>query len=344
MIKTPMTSRLPRSRLILPDEFWDRPDNVPNINTYIRQRITVALQRGRIPWKIPLSHDPNCGLPYNVRTGGRYRGVNTLLLCDTYHTKGYRNKWWGTAEDWEAIGAVLKDCQEPTVIARYPDNSSLRLDPCLVFNVAQVHGAEHYQAIPDTALVVNDEADFGLIGRLLEHHQPDIRFDKGDTKNPPDWNGYVVPEPWHDYPTHKDGDYILMQSEKHFPSRADHYSVMLHELVHWSEVRTAWMHCLPVREFVAEAGMHILGLELGVPHCFDEYNHRQWLRHWNSIIYEDHSFFFWAMAQVDRVCNFLLQPILQPQDSVYHDKCSIIPPVQFITGPEHMSFNSEDAW
>ncbi|HAH48888.1 ArdC-like ssDNA-binding domain-containing protein [Gimesia sp.] len=342
MIKTPITSRLLRSRLILPDEFWDGSGSVPDINAYINQRITVALQRGRIPWKIPLSHDPNCGLPHNVRTGGRYRGVNTLLLCDTYHTKGYRNKWWGTAEDWEAIGAVVKYGQEPTVIAQYRD-VGCKADPCLVFHASQVHGACDRQSLQaDGAIMANDEADLSFMGMLLEYHQPDIRFDKGDTKNPPDWNGYVVPEPWHDFPTHKYGDYILMQSENHFPSRADHYSVMLHELVHWSEIRTDWMHCLPVREFVAEAGMHILGLELGVPHCFDEYNHRKWLRHWNVIFHTDDSFFFWAMAQVDRVCDFLLHPILQRAERVYHDKCSIIPPVHFISGPDNMCFTK--AW
>lgn len=314
----------------------------PDINTYIHQRITIALQRGRIPWKVAVSHDPNCGLPCNVRTGGRYRGVNPLLLCDTYETQGYRSKWWGTIEDWLSIGASVKDDQEPTVIARYRENTGLQVDPCLVFNAAQVHGANEYRAMPDTALVANDEANFGLMGMLIEHHSPDIRFDVGDLRFGPDWNGYITPEPFHDHPNHRSGDYILMQSEGKFQSRADHFSVMLHELVHWSEVRTGWMHCMPVREFVAEAGMHILGLELGVPHCFDEYNHRKWLRHWNHIFLKDESFYFWAMAQVDRACDFLLRPILQRAEGVYHDRCHITPPVHFITGPDHMSFDA--AW
>jgi len=325
------------SRLILPDEFFSRSDSAPNINTFIHQRIKIALQRSRIPWKVPVSHDPNCGLPCNVRTGGRYRGVNTLLLCDTYETKGYRSKWWGTIEDWMEVRAEVKDGQEPTVIVQYRDVGSV--EPCLVFNAVQVSGANEFQAIPDTALVANDEADFGLMGMLIEHHNSDIRFDKGDGRFGPDWNGYISPEPFHNHPHHRFGDYILMQSEGKFPSRADHYSVMLHEMMHWAEVRTNWMHCMPVREFVAEAGMHLLGLELGVPHCFDEHNHRKWLRHWNPIFYKDELFFFWAMAQVDRACDFLLQPILQQEDRVYHDRSQISPKVNFITGPDFMSFD-----
>tara|TARA_R110002095_G_scaffold6094_3_gene12732 strand:- start:680 stop:1705 length:1026 start_codon:yes stop_codon:yes gene_type:complete len=339
------TQSKPLTRLILPEDFHSKrcqSDEPPDINTFIQQRIKIALQRGRIPWKVPVSHDPNCGLPTNVRTGGRYRGVNTLMLCDTYETKGYRSKWWGTAEDWRAVHADVEDDQDPTVIARYRENAGLQVDPCLVFNAAQVPGAEEYKTMPKTALVANDEADFGLMGMLIEHHAPDIRIDVGNERFGSDWNGYITPEPFHDHPNHKSGDYILMQSEGKFHSRADHYSVMLHEMVHWSEVRTGWMHCMPVREFVAEAGMHILGLELGIPHCFDEYNHRKWLRHWNSIFYKDESFFIWAMAQVDRACGYLLQPILQGEERVYHDPCHIIPPVHFISGPDHMSFDA--AW
>ena len=333
------------SRLILPEDFHNQRhqvDEPPNINTFIHQRIKIALQRGRIPWKVLVSHDPNCGLPCNVRTGGRYRGVNPILLCDTYRTHGYRSRWWGTTEDWSSIGADVHDDQEPTVIARYRENTGLQVDPCLVFNAAQVHGAERYMAMPDKALVANDEADFGLMGMLIERHSPVIRFDVGDERFGPDWNGYITPEPFHSHPNHRTGDYILMQSESHFHSRADHYSVMLHELVHWAEVRTNWMHCMPIRELVAEIGMHLLGLELGVPHCFDEHNHRKWLRYWNPIFHKDETVFLWATAQVDRVCDFLLQPILQQAERVYHDRCQISPRVNHITGPDFMSF--EPPW
>lgn len=338
-----MVIHVPSTKLILPEDFHSerqQSEVPPDITTFIHQRIKIALQRGRIPWKVPVSHDPNCGLPCNVRTRGRYRGVNTLLLCDTYRTHCYQSKWWGTAEDWAGAGATVKGDQEPTVIVSYRHGYSV--EPCLVFNAAQVQGANEYQAMPEKVLVANDEADFGLMGMLIEHHNPDIRFDVGDDRFGPDWNGYITPEPFHSHPNHRTGDYILMQSERKFYSRADHYSVMLHELVHWSEVRTGWMHCMPVREFVAEAGMHILGLELGVPHCFDEHNHRKWLRHWNPIFHKDELFFLWAMAQVDRACGYLLQPILQPEDRVYHDRCHISPKVNFITGPDFMSF--EPPW
>jgi len=331
-----------RTRLILPEEFYDEKrqlHGLSDIAVFVHQRIKVSLQSGRIPWRVPISHDPNCGLPRNIRTGGRYRGVNTVLLCDTYWTKSYRSKWWGTAEDWARLGAVIKLEETPTVIVRQPNDPGAGFEPCLVYNASQVCGAEEYQTLlrSEDSSVAYDEADLGLMGMLLEHHAPNIRYDVGDAHHGPDFNGYVPPNPWHDHPNHTSGDYIMMQSEGYFYGKPDHYSVMLHELIHWAEVRTGWMHCLPVREFVAEAGMHILGLELGVPHAISEYNHRQWLAHWIPIMHQDEEFFFWAMSQVDRACDFLLAPIRHrlPND---HDPFVIEPEINFIAGPDHMSF------
>lgn len=264
-----------------------------------------------VPWKVPVSHYPNCGLPSNIRTGERYRGVNTILLCDTYWTKGYRSKWWGTIEDWEIAGAIVKNGERPTVITQLRNADGYEVDPCLVFNATQVFGADRHQAFLSNwdSIVAYDEADLGFMGLLLEHHAPDIRYDVGDENRSSDSNAYVPPDPWCDHPNHKMGDYILMQSEEHFHGKADHYSTLLHELMHWAEVRTGWMHFLPVREFVAEAGMHILGSELGVPHAFSEYNHGKWMAQWIPLFHHDERFFFWTMAQVDRACDFLLAPI-----------------------------------
>ena len=301
-------------RLIFPQEFYDETwerEETPCIIRFAHQRIKIALQTGRIPWKVPVSYDPNCGLPCNVRTKSRYRGVNTILLCDTLRTKNLRSKWWGTRGDWHSVGCCVNGDQEPIVIAMCHDDVGSQFAPALVYNAAQIEGAEHFRASLDKldALVVNDEADFGSIGRLLEYHAPDIRFDVGDENQSADWNGYVPPDPWLDHPNHKMGDYILMQSEQYFHSRADYYSILLHEMMHWAEVRTGWIDRMPAREFVAEAGMCILGLELGVPRTLCEFNHRKWLPYWTILCHEDEKFFFSMMAQVDRACDYLLSPL-----------------------------------
>lgn len=329
-------------RLILPEEFLSErpPEKIPDIKTFIHQRIKIALDLGRIPWKVPVSHDPNCGLPHNIRSGRRYRGVNTLLLCDSYYTKGFRSKWWGTAEDWESLGHPIQAGEEPTVIAKYCDGGwSREIDHSLVFNAVQVHGAEEYQALLLDAIMADDEADFGLMGMLIEHHAPDIRYDDLNEELEPTWSGaYAPPNPWIKFPNHRSGDYILMRSIENFRSKADHFSTLLHEFIHWTEVRTTWMHCMPVREFVAEVGMHILGLELGIPHSMNPGNHRKWASYWNLIATKDRTFFLWAMSQVDRACDFLLEPILGRKQDYYHDPWCIVPSINHCTGADQMSF------
>ncbi len=284
------------TRLILPEDFLGRESN-PDIKLYSHQRAKIALCLGRTPWRVPVSYDPNCGLPHNVRTRGRYRGINTILLCDTYETKGYRSKWWGTGEDWAAVGGAVLPKELPTIIARYVGDADWSLEPRLVFNAAQVAGAEQFCCSIVDDVVDHADADFGLMGQFMEYHNPRVLYDVGDENNPPDYIGYLPPYPWSKFPSHDTGDYIMMQSIERCWTKACHFSILLHEFVHWAEVRTGWMHCLPVREFVAEMGMHVLGLELGVPHTLDNFNRDKWAGHWNRIATLDGWFFLWATAR-----------------------------------------------
>ncbi len=324
-------------RLILPDDFLGR-DSTPDIKLYVHQRVKAALGLGRTPWRIPVSYDPNCGLPHNVHTGGRYRGVNTILLCDTYKTKAYRSKWWGPKEDWAAVGGTVRAGEEPTIIVHYVGDADWSLEPRLVFNAAQVVGADKYQWTIKDHVVNHADADFGHMGQFMEFHTPRVLYDVGDENNPPDYIGYVPPYPWSKFPNHDTGDYIMMQSIERCCTKACHFSILLHEFVHWAEVRTGWMHCLPVREFVAEMGMHVLGLELGVPYTLDTHNRYKWQGHWNRIATKDGRFFLWATAQVDRVVDHLLKPIFHRDRSFYHDPWCVVPKVNRWPGEDGMRF------
>lgn len=59
-----------QSRLILPNDFLRRKGPT-DLKLRLHRRIKVAINFGRTPWEIPPAYDPNCGLPHNVRTGGR---------------------------------------------------------------------------------------------------------------------------------------------------------------------------------------------------------------------------------------------------------------------------------
>ena len=328
---------MPQSRLILPDDFLRKEEPIVDLKRYLHKQVKVALGLGRTPWEIPVAYDPNCGLPCNVRTRGRYRGINVILLCDTYHTHDYRSKWWGTKEDWASIGATVKHEEGPTIIAHFVGDDLVTLEERRVFNAHQVKGADRYVSTIKE-VVLHDDADFGLMGMLLEHHNPTIRYDQADEFSGPDYNGYMAPWPWTAFPNHAKGDYIMIQSVENFPNKATHYSVLLHEMIHWAEVRTGWIHCMAVREFVAEMGMHILGLELGIPHALDQHNRYQWQGEWTQIAYKDHTFFLQAASQVDRASDFLLAPILGRRQ--FHDPWCVTPQPNMLNSPDGMSFEA----
>src|SRR5690606_356793 len=98
-------------------------------------------------------------------------------LCDTYHTEGYRSKWWGTKEDWALIGATVKQDEVPTVIAHFVGDGQDTIEERRVFNAHQVKGANQYVPTIDQ-VVRHSEADFGFMGMFLEHHNPNILYDQ----------------------------------------------------------------------------------------------------------------------------------------------------------------------
>lgn len=214
----------------------------------------------------------------------------------------------------------------------------MAIEERLVFNAHQVHGADHLRPTIKE-IVHHNEADFGLMGMVMEYHNPDVRYDEGDENHDADYIGYRPPHPWTEFPAHERGDYIMIQSIERCANKATHYSLMLHELTHWAEVRTGWIHCMPVREFVAEMAMHVLGLELGIPYAIDRYNRTYWRVHWARIFNQDDTFFLWATSQVDRVVFYLLEPILHRGPNFYHDPWCVVPPVNKWSGPDAMSFD-----
>lgn len=170
-----------QNRLIFPHDIVRRyePEPIVDLREFLHHQVNIALGLGRTPWEIPVAYDPNCGLPCNVRSGGRYRGINTILLCDTYHTHGFRSRWWGTEADWTSVGATVGPDQKPTIIAHFGGDDLVTLEERRVFNAQQVRGADHLVAIIKE-VVLHEDADFGLMGMLSEHHSPTIKYDEGD--------------------------------------------------------------------------------------------------------------------------------------------------------------------
>lgn len=254
------------------------------------QHIASVLRTGTIPWKNDVINDSNNGLPLYVSTRETYSPINTLLLQIASRKRGFASRWWDTQTNWKELG-VIDESAEPTFV--FDDYWT----PLQVFCVDQVSGArtDRYR-VHDNSITTADNADYSLIEKLVESSGADIRIGVGDANHSVgDW--YVPPNPWVAYPHHSRGDYILLRRPELRYSIASHYYTLLHEFVHWAEVRTNWISDMPMREIVAEIASGWLASELGCPPCPCRSNENKWLERWLWEMSKDETYLCRAVDQ-----------------------------------------------
>lgn len=294
-----------------------------DIELHLCNTVNIALASRRIPWNLPVLADANCGAPSNVLTKGRYRAINAIVLCDVAKVRHYNGKWWGTLEDWKSIGGSVKHGERPTLVANHSASGAIA---CGVYNVEQISGVDQYM-LSDSSVACN----FNDVSSLVLYHKPEIRFE--GTRHA----YYYSPYPFCEFPDHISGDYIVMMPQHKCVNESTYYSTLLHELVHWTEPRTKWIHCMAVREFVAEMGSRILGMQLGVPPADNNINHYLWLDKWLQIFKDkDPLFYAWAAVQAERACDYLLKnvKITTNHDFMEH----VTPRVNYDSGIDGASF------
>ena len=69
------------------------------------------------PWH-KLAH----GLPVNIKTGKRYRGINILMLASAGQMLGFGDNRWGSYRQWHSIGAQVRRGEKGTLIVFYKES------------------------------------------------------------------------------------------------------------------------------------------------------------------------------------------------------------------------------
>ena len=295
------------------------------IREEITQRIIKALEKGVKPWRRPWSISPNSGRPTNIVSRKLYQGINPLLLELHNLHFGFRSKWWGTFRQWSDLGCTVKkrpDDVEPghwgcSVVLWRPFTKVVPKDGTgdeeeheffmmryfTVFSADQVEGnaAEKFQVKdePATGIVL---PDYGPAEELIAATGADIRFG-GDRAY------YCRPVPEGSWPNHQNGDYILVPPKHRFDRLGAYYETVIHELAHWSEVRTGWDHQkqgYAMGELAAEIAASFLSTELGIPQGETLENHAAYLGSWLKEMKDDPAYVFKASTQASRVADYLL--------------------------------------
>lgn len=306
--------------------------NQQQIREQITSQIVEAIEKGCMPWRRPWRQcgGRNVGRPTSLATGKPYQGVNPLLLQLHADQFGFRSKWWGTYDQWRRWGGQVKarpddvkpghwaarvvlfqtfsttEIDQDTGEERDEQHYTLRY--FFLFNADQVENVEPLQSRPPEGQQ-QTEPDFGPAEHLLQSSGADIRHD-GDRAY------YRRPTPEGSFPHHKDGDFIVLPHKARFESMGAYYETALHELAHWSEIRTGWdsvKQGYALGELAAEISSCYLSQDLGVPQGEGLENHAAYLASWLREMKGDPSYIFKASRQASKVTDYLLAFTKQPE-------------------------------
>jgi antirestriction protein ArdC len=286
------------------------------IREQITNTIIEALKSGGLPpWRRPWAADPAAGFPCNVVSQKRYRGINPLLLQIAAMRHGLTSKWWGTFNQWKALGGrVMRRPNDVppgewgtgiifwskvTKVEEDDDGEEEEKDifflrQYTVFNVDQVEGSHlDHLRVGHSITNANPVDTYEEADRVIEATEADIRYGG----NAAFYNR-----------TH---DYIQVPLREQFTA-GEYYESVFHELCHWSEApgRLNWNRSgegYAMGELIAEIGSCYLASELGIQNAETvPNNHVSYLETWLKAMAGDHRFIFQASSQASKAADFIL--------------------------------------
>lgn len=275
----------------------------------ISQRIVDAIKNGVPPWRKSWVNDANVGIGCNIQSKRPYSGVNPLIL----QTTPYQSKWWGTVQQWNALGATVKrrpDDVKPghwgTKICYWSKTSTTKVDAegnkteehffflksYHVFNIEQVE-APHLSHL----LAGNAPLTFQQIQDRQEAAEQAIEAVPASIRHGGNRAFYSLSE-----------DYIQVPHRNQFISTGAYYETLAHEMAHWSESRLNWDHHkegYAAGELRAEIAAAYFCLELGIEGA--DFNQScSYLNDWLSKMDGDSSHIFRVSTAASKAVDHLL--------------------------------------
>ncbi|MEC3949273.1 ArdC family protein [Sphingobium sp. HWE2-09] len=271
----------------------------------ITNQIVTAIEEGAAEFKMPwhrMAQDIAC--PVNVASGRDYRGLNVISLWMIAEAKRYQSGTWATYQQWQD-----KDCQ-----VRKGEKSAS------VFFWKNLSEAEGKQ-----------EQDGEARGRFVARRYSVFNADQVD--------GYMSPEIpqlseserieraerfFSSIPAHithgggiacfkPESDQVEMIDYARFTSAPAYYSVLSHELTHWSggELRLDrdlsgrfGSESYAVEELVAELGAAFIAGKLGLP-SDPRKDHAPYIASWLKVLKNDSRAIFTAASKAQAAADFL---------------------------------------
>ena len=284
----------------------------PDIYVTITNQIAEAIKTGTKTYDMPWHRDLIAnGRPVNALTKRQYTGVNILSLWGVATEKGYDTNEWATYNQWVELGAQVQRKEKGTISVFYkryqreetnPDTNEPQRRETYVaraswlFNAAQVAGYAVQRPQRRNLVTIRDRAQ-----TFVAAQHADIRH--GGQR------AFYRPS----------SDHIQMPDQDRFRdtetgSATEHYySVLFHELTHWSGHPSRLDRNLSGRfgdqsyaleELVAELGAAFLCADHQVSNRPRE-DHASYVDNWLTVLARDHKAIFTASSKASQAAEFL---------------------------------------
>jgi antirestriction protein ArdC len=282
-----------------------------NVYEAVTEKIIQAIRKGACMYVMPWhGGGPATAIPVNAVTQAPYRGVNILALWAEAVIKGYESGYWASYRQWNGIGAQVRRGERGSVVVFFKkiedqedkEDAEGTAGPRLVarafrvFNSAQVDGWDEPPParIPEFFAIQEIDAFVTATGAGVRHGAPMARFiPKEDIIEMPDRERFI-------------GTATSTSTESY-------YSVLLHELTHWSGVphrlnrefgRRFGDRAYAMEELVAELGAAFLCAALGIANE-PRQDHAAYVANWLEVLDRDHKAVFAAASQAQKAVEYL---------------------------------------
>jgi antirestriction protein ArdC len=253
-------------------------------------------------WR-PCWQGMNGSFPTNAHTDAHYRGANVLNLWLSAGINGYQSGKWASYKQWQKMGYPVRKGERGTLVVFYKqikstdpeDKGYTLLRYSHVFNADQVTDyVEDVEFEPTPKeRIARCEHLFGHIGI-----EASIRHsDEG--------RAYFNIR----------GDYVMMPRFNQFNTAENYYSVLAHELTHWtghkSRLDREFAHrgldkeTYAKEELVAEIGAAFLCAQLGIDNITRE-DHESYIKSWLKALKNDKSLIITAASKASAAVDYLL--------------------------------------
>lgn len=281
----------------------------------VTDEIIKAIEAGAGEYRMPWHHGSH--LPRNAGTKLPYRGVNLIALGSAARVRGFQSSYWATYRQWNKLGAQVRRGEKASVIVFFKreeadhneegadeERNRVVMRGSFVFNANQVDGWREEEE-PQGGTIEHLEVVETFVGSL----GATIRYGGSAA--------YY----------HKPLDQIHMPERQQFVGTSARtaaeafYSVLLHELTHWSGHLKRLNRDLSGRfgtsayameELVAELGAAFLCADLGIS-VHPRRDHAAYVASWLVVLRQQKSAIVSAAGTATTACRYLREISLEKE-------------------------------